>query len=157
MSATRSKKYERKRTRQRVPHGSDLGRVIKILEFVSRHGRLPRIQLYGPDDDPLGEHIAKLKRVLIARESAEEVFGQRPGSGRPSKADSHRELAEAYYRARGIEAPYRMTSAEACDKVRAQRAKWATLVNDTIRRYAREQRDDLVLFEDLDAGTEKPA
>jgi hypothetical protein len=50
-----------------------------------------------------------------------------------------------------------MTIAEACHKVRALRPEWSKLRDDTIRRYAREQRDRAYFceFEDLDAGTEK--
>ena len=59
---------------------------------------------------------------------------------------------------RGFTPPYRLTHTKACDVVRAQRPEWARLNNDTIRRYAREQRPAAILIEDftdLDAaGTE---
>jgi hypothetical protein len=161
MNAARRKAYQRKQTRLRKPQGTDLARVIFILKHLSQYGRFPaELELYGPEDDPMADHIARLERVL-AGQSAEEVFGQRTGSGRPSKADSHYDVAVAYYQARGFTPPYRLTHAKACDIVRAQRTEWARLKNGTMRRYAYEQRAAAILiadFTDLDAeGTEKPS
>jgi hypothetical protein len=155
----RRKAYSRKRLK--TPRGSDLPRIILILKHLNKHGRFPQLDELnaptGPDDDPIADHIARLERVL-AGQSAEEVFGQRTGGGRPTKADSHYHLAVAYYEARGFNRPYRLTHAKACAVVRAQRAEWARLNNETIRRYAREQRAAASAFEnftDLDApGTE---
>jgi hypothetical protein len=159
VNAPRRKAYLRKRLKK--PKGSDLARVILILKHLNQYGRFPKLEeLNGPDDDPIAAHIARLAQVL-AGQSAEEVFGQRSGSGRPSKADSHYRLAVAYYQARGFNRPYRLTHAKTCAVVRAQRAEWARLNNETIRRYAREQRAAAILIEDftdLDAeGTEKPS
>src|SRR5690242_19533010 len=107
MNTTRRKRYERKPTRGRSPH-PDLRRVVRILEYLCRNAtqdpnepigpwitKFPAGQLQSEDDNPLRDHIKKLKRIL-AKQDAREVFGQTKGSGRPAKTDEHRTLADFY-------------------------------------------------------------
>jgi hypothetical protein len=153
MNSGRSKGYQRKRPVRPIPPGSeaasDLYRWIHVLRRLRARGvsrSVWRSLLRWPGDDPLGELIVCLKKVLAGRDAAE-VFRQRLGSGRrKSHQNTHTAIASAYWRARGPARQqgkvnrYAFNPTEACGKVRRQRKEWANYSDDSIRRWAHKYR-----------------
>jgi hypothetical protein len=152
MSSERKKQYQRKRPLRPLPPSAadDLLRWIRVLRRLRARGVSRAVWgsvLRGPGDDPLGELIACLKRVLEGH-SAAEVFDPKRRSGRRrDKQDIHIAISAAYWRVRGSGRSqgkvirYPLSPAEACALVRTQRKEWEKYTNNSIRRWAHKYRD----------------